>query len=317
MTRVTTTTAPGPSVVDTIGGTPLVQLQHIVPAGSADVVVKIESVNPTGSMKDRMALAMIETAEAAGHLRPGSEVIEATGGSTGTSLALICAVKGYRLSIVTSDAISEEKRNHMRALGAALTVLKSEGGQLTKALFDRMIDTTKTIVRERGAFWTNQFENESQATGYYRLADELWVQTRGRVTAFVQVVGTGGSIRGTATRLRDHRQDIRVVAVEPTTSAVLSGAEPGGHRIEGVGIGRIPHLWNPDLVDEIQTVTTEEAEAMARRLAREEAIFAGTSSGANVVVALRVAERLGPGATVATLAIDSGLKYLSTPLYKT
>lgn len=303
-------------ILHAIGRTPLVQLQTIVPRGSARVVLKLESANPTGSMKDRMALAMIEAAEADGRLRPGGEVTEATGGSTGTSLALVCAARGYRLSIVTSDAISAEKRNHMRALGATLTVLESDGGRFTKELFDRMIAATERIARERGAFWTNQFENASQMTGYAVLGDELAAQSDGRVDVFVQVVGTGGSLRGTATSLRRRLPRLRVIAGEPAASAVLSGGPPGGHGIEGIGIGRVPPLWDPQLADDVQTVSNEEAEDMARRLAREEGIFAGTSTGANVAIALKAAARLGPDATVATLVIDSGLKYLSTPLYR-
>lgn len=303
-------------ILGTIGNTPLVQLHRIVPPVSARVLLKLESANPTGSMKDRMARAMIEAAEADGRLSPGREVVEFTGGSTGTSLALVCAAKRYPLFIVTSDAFSLEKRNHMKALGATLTMVASDGGNITPDLFVRMLEATRRIIDERGAFWTDQFNNAAQAKGYEALGDEIWRQADHRVDAFVQVVGTGGSLRGTAAALRARAPALRVVAVEPSTSAVLSGGQPGAHRIEGTGVGRVPPLWDPRLADQIDSVSTEEAEEMARRLAREEAIFAGTSTGANVTVALRVAERLGPGATVVTLAVDSGLKYLSTKLYK-
>jgi cysteine synthase A len=303
-------------ILDSIGKTPIVRLQKVVPAGAARVMVKLESANPTGSMKDRMALAMIESGEADGSLRPGREVVEFTGGSTGTSLALVCAAKGYPLSIVTSDAFSLEKRNHMKALGATVTIAPSKGGLIDKDLFAAMLAMTQQIVSERGAYWTNQFNNHGQRDGYAALGDEIWQQTGGRVDAFVQVVGTGGSIRGTATTLRRYHPGLRVVAVEPSTSAVLSGGPPGSHRIEGIGTGRIPPMWDPALANEIQTVSTEDAEDMARRLAREEGVFAGTSTGANVLVALRVAAALGPEATVVTLAVDHGLKYVSTPLYR-
>jgi len=303
------------SVLDAIGETPLVQLQSIVPANSARILVKLESANPSGSMKDRMAKAMVELAEAEGRLSPGREIVEYTGGSTGTSLALVCAAKGYALFLVTSDAFSLEKRNHMRALGATLTIVPSDAGKITSALFQAMNDATQQIVNARGAFWTNQFKNLDQVAGYASLGDEVWRQTGGRVDAFVQAVGTGGSIRGTATALRRHRPDMRVVAVEPVSSPVLSGGQPGAHKIEGIGIGSVPPLWEPNLVDEVQTVSTDEAQGMARTLARREGIFAGTSSGANVVAAIRVAQRLGPGATVVTLVVDSGLKYVSTDLY--
>ncbi len=304
------------TILAAIGETPLVELRRIVPHGSARVFVKLESANPSGSMKDRMAKAMIDAAEADGRLAPGRDIVEFTGGSTGTSLALVCAAKGYPLFVVTSDAFSLEKRNHMKALGAHVTIVPSDAGQITKDLFARMTAATQSIIKERGAFWTNQFENHDQATGYYALGDEVWRQIDGRVDAFVHVVGTCGSLRGTVTALRAHRADLRVIAVEPATSAVLSGGQPGAHKIEGVGVGRVPPLWDPKLVNGFETVTTEESEAMARRLAREEGVFAGTSTGSNVVAALREAARLGPDATVVTLAVDSGLKYLSTDLYR-
>ena len=304
-----------PHVLAAIGNTPLIQLRKIVQPGIARVVAKLEGANPTGSMKDRMAMAMIDAAEAEGKLKPGGHVVEFTGGSTGTSLAMICAVKGYHLSIVTSNATSLEKRNHMKALGAEITLLHSEGGKLTKELFVALKTTTEDIVRRTGAFWTNQFDNPNQMTGYRSMGREIWQQTEGKVDAFVHVVGTCGSLRGVATTLREYNPRVRVVAVEPSESAVLSGGPPGAHRIEGVGLGRIPTLWDPKLVNDIEKVSTSDAERMARRLAQEEGIFVGTSSGANVVTALRIAEMFGPSATVATILVDSGLKYLSTELF--
>lgn len=303
-------------ILDTIGSTPLVELGRLVPAGSARVVLKMESQNPTGSMKDRMARAMIERAEADGRLKPGREVVEFTGGSTGTSLAFVCAAKGYPLQIVTSDAFSIEKRNHMKAFGATLTIEPSVNGTITPDLFVRMREVTERIVAERGAYWTMQFENIDQTTGYHALAEEALNQAHGKLDAFVHSVGTCGSLRGTATRLRELSSNMQVVAVEPATSAVLSGGPPGAHRIEGMGTGRVVPLWDASLVNGIEAVSTEDAEAMARRLAREEAIFAGTSTGANLVAALRVALRLGTGATVMTIAVDTGLKYVSTELYR-
>jgi cysteine synthase A len=303
-------------VLAAIGGTPLVQLRRLPPPGSARLLLKLESANPTGSMKDRMARSMIEAAESDGRLAPGGAIVELTGGSTGTSLALVCAVKRYPLFVVTSDAISLEKRNHMKALGATVTVVASHGGGLTRELFESMLAETHRLQEARGAFWTNQFENHAQADGYAALGEEIWEQAGGQLDAFVQVVGTCGSLRGTSTALRRHQAKLHVVAVEPSTSPVLSGGRPGSHRIEGVGIGRLPPMWDPQLADDIEHVSTEDAEAMARRLACEEGIFAGTSSGANVVAALRVAERLGPAATVVSIVVDTGLKYLSTHLYR-
>jgi cysteine synthase len=307
---------PPSSILDAIGNTPLIELRRFVPKNSARVLVKLESVNPTGSMKDRMAYAMITRAEADDRLHPGTPVVEYTGGSTGTSLAFVCAAKGYPLHLVSSDAFSQEKRDHMRALGATLTIVQSEGGSVTKNLFTWMREATQKIIAETGAFWTDQFNNRDQMAGYAPMADEIWSQSGGQVDAFVHSVGTGGSLRGTAEGLQRHRSDLRVVAVEPVESAVLSGNPPGAHQIEGMGTGTIVPLWDPALANEIITVSTAEAKAMARRLASEEAIFAGTSSGANVIAALRLAERLGPGKTVVTLVVDNGLKYLSTDVFR-
>jgi len=302
-------------VLDTIGGTRLLPLARMIPAGSARILLKLEYENPTGSMKDRMALAMVEAAEKDGRLRPGGSVVEYTGGSTGVSVAFVCAAKGIPLQIVTSDAFSREKRDHMAALGARLTIVRSVAGGMTKALTLEMVETAKRLAAEApGSYWTDQLNNRDQLAAYERMADEILEQA-GSVDAFVQSVGTGGSLRGIATRLRARGGSVRVVAVEPAESAVLSGRPSGSHRIEGVGAGFVVPLWQPGLADEIETISTEEAMAMTRRLAREEAIFAGTSTGGNVAVALRIAGRLGPGRTVVTIAPDSGMKYLSTPLY--
>lgn len=302
------------SSLDLIGGTRLVPLRHLVPAASARVLVKLELQNPTGSMKDRMALAMIEAAERDGRLAPGGAVVEYTGGSTGVSLAYVCAAKRLPLHLVTSDAFSIEKRRHMAALGAELTIIPSPTGGTTRALTEEMIATAGRIAQERGAFRTDQFNNTDVLPGYARMADEIHRDADGAIHAFVQMVGTAGSIRGTAARLRE-LHDLEVIAVEPAESPVLSGGAAGSHGIEGCGPGFVMPMWKAVQPDEIVTVSTADAMAMARRLAREEGIFAGTSTGGNVVAALRVAERLGAGHTVVTVAIDSGMKYLSTPLY--
>jgi cysteine synthase A len=303
-------------VLRTIGNTSLVPLRRVVPPGCADVLVKLEWENPTGSMKDRMALAVIERAEADGRLRPGYTVVEYTGGSTGTSLALVCAAKGYGIRIVTSDAFSQEKRDHMEALGAELTLVPSHGGGTTKALILAMIAAARELSATPGTYWTDQLNNHDSIAGYFPLGAEIREQTDGRVDAFVHSVGTGASSRGVATVLKRHDPRVHVAVVEPAESAVLSGAPPGPHRIEGVGIGYVPPLFERALVDEIVPVSTDAAKAMTRRLAREEALFAGTSAGANVVAALALAQRLGPGKSVVTLLCDSGLKYLSTDVYR-
>jgi cysteine synthase len=303
-------------ILDAIGNTSLVRLRNVVPPSSAGVLVKLEWENPTGSVKDRMAHAVLSRAERDGRLRPGDTVVEYTGGSTGASLALVCAAKGYRIKIVSSDAFSPEKLNQMAALGAELTLVPSEGGRTTKKLILDMIETARRLSQEPHTYWTDQLNNQDSIAAYYALGEEIWNQTDGKVDAFVHSVGTAASSRGVATVLKRHNPSIRIVVVEPAESSVLLGGAPGPHKIEGVGIGYRPPLWDPTLVDDIVAVTTEDAKEMARRIAREEALFAGTSSGANVVAALQVAERLGPAATVVTLMADSGLKYLNTDLYK-
>jgi len=299
-----------------IGNTSMARLRTVVPANGADVLAKLEWENPTGSMKDRMAQAVIARAEADERLTPGSTVVEYTGGSTGTSLALVCAARGYRIRIVTSDAFSPEKRDHMAALGAELVLVPSENGLTTRKLILDMIEVARTLSREPSTYWTDQLNNHDSIAGYHALGEEIWTQTNGAIDAFVHCVGTAASLRGVATVLRRHKPEVRIVAVEPAESSVLRGGAAGPHKIEGVGVGFIPPLWDPSLVDEIVAVPTDAAKEMARRLAREEALFAGTSSGANVVAALRVAERLGAGAQVVTLMADSGLKYLSTDVYR-
>jgi cysteine synthase len=305
-----------PDVLQAIGNTSLVRLRKVVPPGCGEVLVKLEWENPTGSVKDRMAQAVIARPEADGRLRPGDTVVEYTGGSTGASLALVCAAKGYRIRIVTSDAFSREKLDQMAALGAELTLVPSEGGLTTRKLILDMIEAARRLAEEPHTYWTDQLNNHDSIAGYHPLGEEIWEQTRGEVDAFVHCVGTGASSRGVATVLKGHRPGVELVAVEPAESSVLLGEEPGPHKIEGVGIGYTPPLWEPTLVDHVIAVKTEDAKEMARRLAREEGLFAGTSSGANVVAAIQVAERLGPGSKVVTLMADSGLKYLNTDVYR-
>lgn len=299
-----------------IGNTSIVKLRRVVPAGCATILAKLEWENPTGSMKDRMAQAVISRAEQDGRLKPGGFVVDYTGGSTGASLALVCAAKGYRIRIVSSDAFSADKLNHMAALGAELILVPSQGGKTTKKLILDMIETARKLAEEPGAYWTNQLYNEDSLIGYHALADEIWRQTEGKVDAFVHSVGTAASIRGVASILKQRKPAMKVFAVEPGESSVLGGGAPGPHKIEGVGIGYIPPLWDAAMIDGVEPVMTDDAKAMARRLAREEGLFAGTSSGANVIAAIRVAQRLGPDATVVTLMCDSGLKYVSTDVYQ-
>jgi len=304
------------NVLESIGNTPIVQLRKVVPSNCARIVVKLEWANPTGSMKDRMAKEVIEHAETNGRLGPGGTVVEYTSGTTGISLAMVCAAKGYGFHAVFSDAFSDDKRHAMKAFNAQITDVQSDRKRITEELIKAMIEKSREISQKPGHWWSDQLNNQDAILGYYPLGEEIWNQLNGKVDALVHVVGTAHSIHGAAKSLRKHKPDLHVSAVEPAESAVLSGRSTGAHEIEGIGIGFIPPLWEPDQVDEIIAVTSEQAKAMARRLAREEGLFAGTSSGANVVAAISVAQTLGPDATVATILVDSGLRYLSTDLYK-
>jgi cysteine synthase len=300
------------SILDRIGNTSVLALRNIVPESGPRILLKLESENPTGSMKDRMALAMIEAAEADGRLPPGGCVVEYTGGSTGVSLSLICTVKGHPLHIVTSDAFAREKLDHMSILGARVHIVKSDSGRMTEKLTRDMIEAARIIAVDTGAFWTDQLNNSDQIVAYHKMAEEIWVQTRGHIDGFVQSVGTAASLRGVAEALRRHNDRIRIVAVEPSESPVLSGGRAGAHKIDGVGAGFVVPLWREDVADQIEPVSTQDATAMALRLAREEGVFAGTSTGGNVVAALRLAGQLGPAATIVTIMCDTGMKYLRT-----
>jgi cysteine synthase A len=299
------------NILDCIGNTSLLALRNIVPGNGARILLKLENENPTGSMKDRMALAMIEAAEVDGRLTADGCVVEYTGGSTGVSLSLICAVKGYPLHIVTSDAFAREKLEHMKILGARLQIVPSESGRMTAELTRDMVEAARIIAERTRGFWTDQLNNRDQLAAYHGMAEEIWGQTKGRIDGFVQSVGTAASLRGIGEALRRHNKRISIVAVEPAESPVLSGGRTGAHKIDGIGAGFIVPLWQADVADRIDQVSTEEAKAMTMRLAREEGIFAGTSTGANVVAALRLAKRLGSDATVVTIMCDTGMKYLS------
>ena len=302
--------------MNAIGNTPLVELSNLAPKNGARIFAKMESANPTGSMKDRVAQAVIEGAEKKGLIKKGDTVVEYTAGTTGVSLAFVCAALGYNFHAVFSDAFSHEKRITMKAFGGRITDVLSDNKKITQNLIKEMIETSRKLSEQQNHWWADQLNNHDSESGYYSLGNEIWEQSHGRVDAFVHSVGTTHSIHGVAKTLWNYNKDIQIIAVEPSESAVLSGQPSGSHKIEGIGIGFIPPLWRPELVNEILTVTTDEAMAMARKLAKEEGIFAGTSTGANIVAACRIAERLGPGKTVTTLVIDSGLRYISTPLYQ-
>ena len=307
--------APTASVLQTIGRTPLVRLRSVVPAGAADVFVKLEFFNPTGSYKDRMALAMIEGAERRGVLRPGVRVVEFTGGSTGSSLAMVCAVKGYKAVLVSSDAFAEEKLRTMRAFGAELRVVPSEGGKVTPALFDRMREQLKVLAAEPDTYWTDQFNNEDALDGYAGIGRELLEQSGGRLDVFCGAVGTGGMLSGVVRALRAGGSQARIVALEPASSPALTEGRGGPHRVEGIATGRVPHHMEHKPYDEARAIREEDARAMARRLAKEEGLLVGTSSALNIAAAIDLAAELGAGKVVATVAVDTGLKYLGGDLF--
>jgi cysteine synthase A len=299
-----------------IGATPVVKLGRLVDGSCAEVWVKLEAANPTGSYKDRMARAMIEAAEADGRLRPGQLVVEYTGGSTGSSLAFVCAVKGYPLRIVSSDAFAVEKIRTMRVFGAEVELIHSPAG-ITPDLIPAMRERAAQIAAETGGFMTDQFNNTDMVEGYRGLGEELLQQLPGPpdITAFCGYVGTAGCFLGVTRALRAKLPIVHRVAVEPAESAVLSGGPPGTHHIEGGGIGQRPPQLRLEDMDEVVAVAEADAFAMARDAARAEGVFSGPSTGANLVAAIRVARRLGPGRRVVTVQVDSGLKYLAGDVY--
>ena len=309
------------SVLEAIGNTPVVRLRKIVSPDMADVVVKLEYYNPTGSYKDRMALAMVEGAETRGQLKPGMRVVEYTGGSTGSSLALVCAIKGYPFIPVSSDGFAREKLQTMRLFGADLRIIPSENGKLTPELFRTMIDAAKKLGEEPNSYYTDQFNNADAIRGYMGIGNELFEQlgppNGSGIAVFCAGVGTAGMLMGVSHALKSRGALTKIIALEPASSPVLTAGKGGPHRVEGIAAGfRPPHLKEGQY-DEVRTVDEQEARAMARRLAKEEGIFAGTSSGLNVVAALQLAREIGPGKTVATVAVDSGFKYLAGDLYAT
>ena len=303
-------------MLDAIGNTPLVRLTRILPPGSADVWVKLEGLNPTGSYKDRMALAMVEAAERSGELVDGVSLLECTGGSTGSSLAFVCAVKGHRFTVISSDAYAREKLDSMRAYGATVLVEPSVGGEVTPDLWPRMMQRAQALVDEGGYLYVDQFHNPHAPAGYNAMGEEILRQITQPIDALCGAVGTAGMITGVGSVIKAAWPDARIVALEPDSSPVLSGGEPGAHGIDGTAAGFVPPKFDPTLITEVLALSESAARDMARRLARDEGIFAGTSTGLNVLAALQLAEEIGTGGTVVTAACDSGFKYLDGPLFR-
>ena len=302
---------------ESIGNTPLVRLVRMPGPESAEVFVKLEGANPTGSMKDRMALSMIEGAERRGVLKPGGTVVDYTGGSTGSSLAMVCAAKGYKAHFVSSDAFAEEKIQTMRAFGATVEIHKSVNSKVTPELIQQMVARARELSTQPNTFWTDQFNNPDNRAGYHSMAREILTALDGRLDAFLMAVGTGGCFSGNAEVFKERLPGVRCVALEPAASPMLSKSGPlGGHRIEGTGPGFVPSICRMDLADAIVAVSDDDAYRTARRLAQEEGILAGISCGANLWAALRQARELGPGRRVVTVIVDSGLKYLQGDLHQ-
>lgn len=300
-----------------IGNTPLLKLEHLTEPGWADVYVKYEGGNPTGSMKDRMALSMIEGAERRGDLKPGGTVVEYTGGSTGSSLAMVCATKGYRAHFVSSDAFAAEKLQTMRAFGARLELVPSDNGAITARLIDAMVARAKELSREPNTFWTDQFNNVDNRNAYHAMAREIIDVLGPSIDEFITGVGTGGSFSGNAEVLKAEIPAVRCIAIEPKNVRSLSGGDTSGkHKLEGIGAGFVPSICRLDLADEIIAVADEDAYETARQLARREGIFGGATGGANVWAAMRRARAIGAGKRIVTIVADSGLRYLDGDLYR-
>lgn len=300
-----------------IGNTPLIKLERLSEPGCAEIYVKYEGANPTGSMKDRMALSMIEGAEKRGELKPGGTVIEYTGGSTGSSLAMVCATKGYKAHFVSSDAFAKEKLQTMKAFGAELDLIPSGNGKITASLFVAMKEKVNELCKAPNTFWTNQFNNVDNRNAYHNMAREIIHALGDNIDEFVMGVGTGGCFSGNAEVFKKVIPGMRCIAIEPLHVRALSGGNiTGTHKIEGIGAGFVPAICRLDLADEIMAVSDEDAIETARRLARQEGIFAGTSCGANVWAAIQRARIIGPGKKMVTVIVDSGLKYLNGDLFK-
>ncbi|WP_417881865.1 PLP-dependent cysteine synthase family protein [Xanthomarina gelatinilytica] len=303
--------------MNAIGNTPLIKLECLKEPGSADIYVKYEGANPTGSMKDRMALAMVEGAEKRGDLKPSGTVVEYTGGSTGSSLAMVCAIKGYKTHLVTSDAFACEKLKTMRVFGAKLEIIPSENGKITAGLIDALVSRAKFLSQNPNTFWTDQFNNVDNRNAYHKMAYEILDEAGNDIDEFVTSIGTGGSFSGNAEILKQEVPNIRCIAVEPYfVRAISKGDISGKHKLEGIGAGFIPSITRMDLVDEVIAVKDEDAYSMARKLATKGGVWGGASSGANVYAAVQRARIIGESKKIVTIIADSGLKYLNGDLYK-
>ena len=303
------------NILEIIGNTPIVKLQKIVPRGCGEIYLKLEAYNPTGSKKDRMALAMIEGAEKRGDLKEGMTVVEYSGGSTGAGLAFVCSLKGYRFRLITADVFGKEKISLMNSLGADLEVIKSRDGKITKELINKMINRAKEISKEPNTFFTNQLDNEDVIKGFVPLGEEILDQINGSIDAVCDTVGTAGTLMGIAKAFKNANSNSKIIAVEPSSSPILSKGIKGSHNVEGVGLGFIPKIYDSKLVYDVITIEESIARQTSRDLALKEGVFCGTSSGMNVAAAIQISQKLGPKSRVVAIACDTGLKYLSEGLF--
>ncbi len=303
------------NILETIGNTPIVKLQNLPKGGCGEIYVKLEAYNPTGSKKDRMALAMIEGAERKGFLKKGMTVVEYSGGSTGAGLAFVCSLKGYRFKLITADVFGKEKIDLMKSMGAEVKVLKSKDGKITKELINEMVKTAQNISRESNTFFTNQLQNYDVIKGFIPLGEEILKQVKGNINAVCDTIGTAGTLMGIAKAFKKAQSKSKIIAIEPSSSPVLSKGIKGSHNVEGVGLGFVPAIYDPKLVDSVMTIDESLARQTSRDLATKEGIFCGTSSGMNVAAAIQISKKLGPSSKVVAVACDTGLKYLSEGLF--
>jgi cysteine synthase len=302
-------------ILDCIGNTPLIKLRKVIPSDCADVYVKLEYLNPTGSYKDRMALAIIEEAEKRGDLKKGMTVVECTAGGTGTSLALVCSAKGYAFKVISSDAFAKEKLSLISMFGASLELVESEGGKITPELIPKMIGMVEELSKQPGNYWTKQFHNQDALSGYQNMGSEIYDSLGANIDVFIASVGTAGMLTGVTQYLQQRIPNVKVIALEPASAPLLSTGQKGSHKVDGIAVGFRPPLLDLVWLDEIRTVREEDARTMAKRLVKEEGILAGTSTGLNVVGAIEIAKTLKSGQTVVTVACDSGMKYISSGLF--
>ncbi|WP_295794810.1 cysteine synthase family protein [Mucilaginibacter sp.] len=303
------------NITAAIGNTPLVKLRNIVPENCADIYIKLEYYNPTGSYKDRMALSVIENAERRGDIKPGTTIVECTGGSTGTSLAFVCSVKGYKFHVISSDAFAKEKLQTMRIFGADLEIMPSDGGKVTPDLIPKMIARANEISAASGGYLTDQFNNPDVLDGYNKMAEEILDKLDAPVDVFCGAAGSAGMAMGVSKVLKKANPATKVVILEPASAPLISKGIKGSHKIDGIGVGFVPPFLDKKLYDEVRVIDEADARSMAKLLAAKEGIFAGTSTGMNVIAALQIAKELGPGHVVVTVAVDSGMKYLSSGLF--